>query len=96
MQGCRQLFGSRGGNNKVKTKELQFGSRGRVQEGYMPPPALCAESKNFLQNQRGIREQYSNNNYVLHKDRLGSISFEDSGFCTETSSTSLSNYIRIH
>ena len=46
-----------GGANKVKTKELQFGSRGRVWEGDMPPPAQSAEAKNFLQNPRGVREQ---------------------------------------
>ena len=46
-----------GGANKVKTKELQFGSRGRVREGDMPPPAQSAEAKNFLQNPRGVREQ---------------------------------------
>ena len=37
-QGCRQLFRT-GWANKVKTKELQFSSRGRVREWDMPPPA---------------------------------------------------------
>ena len=50
MQGCRQLFRT-GGVNKVKTKELQFGSRGRVLEGDMPPPARSAEAKNILKIQ---------------------------------------------
>ena len=50
LQGCRQLggeggVGGGGGANKVKTKELQFSSRGRV------------GSKNFLQNPRSVREQ---------------------------------------
>ena len=59
-QGCRQVFrtgGGGGGTNKVKTKELQFGSRGRVWEGDMPPPARSAEVKIFFQNPRGVREQ---------------------------------------
>ena len=46
-----------GGANKVTTKKLQFGSRRRVREGDMPPPARSVGSKNFLQNPRGIREQ---------------------------------------
>ena len=33
------LGGGGGGANKVKTKELQFGSRGRVWKGDMSPPA---------------------------------------------------------
>ena len=55
-QGCRQPFRTgRGGgaNNKVRTKELQFSSRGRVREGDMPPPARSVETK----NPRGVREQ---------------------------------------
>ena len=55
-QGRRQLFRT-GRDNKVKTKELQFGSRGRVREGDMPPPARSAEAKFFFQNPRGVREQ---------------------------------------
>ena len=48
VQGCRQqqLFrtgGGGGGANKVKTKELQFGSKGRVQDG--------AEAKFFFKIQ---------------------------------------------
>ena len=38
-------------NNKVKPKELQFGSRRRVWEGDMPPSALCAEAKIFFKIQ---------------------------------------------
>ena len=50
-QGCRQLFRT-GGTNKIKTKELQqFGSRGRAQEGDMPPPARSAEAKIFFKVQ---------------------------------------------
>ena len=56
FQGCRQLFRT-GGANNVKTKELQFGSRGRVWEGDMPPPAQSAEAKFFFQNPGGVREQ---------------------------------------
>ena len=50
MGGCRQLFRT-GGDNKVKTKELQFSSRGRVWEGDMPPPARSAEAKFFFKIQ---------------------------------------------
>ena len=41
------FLGLGGGANKVKTKELQFGSRKR----YAP------SHKKFLQNPRGVREQ---------------------------------------
>ena len=50
-QGCRQLFRTGGRANKVKTKELQFGSRRRVREGDMPPPAQSAEAKIFFKIQ---------------------------------------------
>ena len=46
-----------GGANKVKAKELQFSSRGRVWKGDMPPPARSAEANFFFQNPRGVREQ---------------------------------------
>ena len=64
--------------------------KGEGEGGKYTPPPPCTKwgSKNFLQNQRGVREQIR-----VYSNRLGSISFEDSGFCTETSSTSLSNYI---
>ena len=55
-QGCKQLNnwgGGGGGTNKIKTKELQFGSRGRVQEGICPLLHKVG-SKNFP---RGVREQ---------------------------------------
>ena len=39
---CRQLFRTGGAN---KRKELQFGSRGIVWKGDMPPPAQSAGSK---------------------------------------------------
>ena len=42
-QGCRQLFRTEGAN-KVKTKELQFGSR-------YAPPARSAEAKFFFKIQ---------------------------------------------
>ena len=51
-QGCRQLFRT-GGANKVKTKEPQFDSRGRVREGDMPSHAQSAEAN---QNPRNVRE----------------------------------------
>ena len=44
-QGCRQLEGT----NKIKTKELQFGSRGRL---HMPPPARSKEAKISLKSKR--------------------------------------------
>ena len=60
----------------------------------MLPPAQSAETKFFFQNPRGVREQIT---ILICTEGYGFISFEDSGFCTETSSTSLSNYIfRIH
>ena len=49
-QGCIQLFMT-GGTNKIKTKELQFSSRGRVREGDMPPPAQSAVAKIFFKIQ---------------------------------------------
>ena len=42
------------GGLKVMTKELQFGSRGRVREG---DSCTKCRSKIFFQNPRGVREQ---------------------------------------
>ena len=56
-RGVDNFLGLGGGANKVKTKELQFGSRGRVREEDIPPPAQSAEAKIFFQNPRGVREQ---------------------------------------
>ena len=55
--GCRQLFRTGVEANKVKTKELQFGSKERVWEGDMPPSTTKCSSKSFLQNLKGVREQ---------------------------------------
>ena len=48
LQGCRQLFRT-GGANRVKQKELQFSSKGRVWEG--GPPARSAEANFFFKIQ---------------------------------------------
>ena len=50
VQGCRQLFRT-GWGGGLKTKEVQFGSRGKVPGGDMPPPARSAEAKIFLKIQ---------------------------------------------
>ena len=44
--------GGRGeGANKVKTKELQFGSRGRVQEGNIAPSCTKCKARIFFKIQ---------------------------------------------
>ena len=49
MQWCRQLSRIEGGK-KVKTKELQFGSRG-WEAGEYAPSARSVEAKNFFKIQ---------------------------------------------
>ena len=45
------------GGLKVKTKELQFSSRGEGAGGGYAPSYTKCRSKNFFQNPRGVREQ---------------------------------------
>ena len=62
------------GAKKVKTKRSYNSAQGK--------------EENFLQNPRGMREQIRVIfTKICNKDKLGPISFEDSGFCTGTSLT---------
>ena len=51
IRGVDNFLGLRGLIGELKTKELQFSSRGRVREGDMLPPTLSAEAKIFFKIQ---------------------------------------------